>query len=198
LRQRGPKSTGKLHTEVCPNGDMTRDEFEEVLGAMARAGLVQHMDAVFEKDGKQILYRNVKLTREGDRADENTPIRFIMKDAAPASPKQTRRRKARTASEQTATRARPRQKQSIASRDRTPAREVRSSQLEEALRSWRLAEARRRGIPAFRVFTDRALRAMVDRRPATAEQLLAIPGIGMAAVKQYGPHIFRILRGTGL
>ena len=198
LRRSGPKSTGKLHTEVCPNGEMTRDEFEEVLGAMARAGLVQHVDAVFEKDGKQIPYRNVKLTREGDRADENTPIRFIMKDVAPASPKQTRRKKARSASEQTATRARPRQKQSIAAKDRTPAMEVRSSQLEEALRSWRLAEARRRGIPAFRVFTDRALRAMVDRRPATAEELLTIPGIGMATVKQYGPHIYRILRGTGL
>ena len=75
---------------------------------------------------------------------------------------------------------------------------MRSSQLEEALRSWRLTEARRRGIPAFRVFTDRALRAMVDRRPVTAEELLAIPGIGMATVKQYGPHIYRILRGTGL
>ncbi|MGI8962586.1 MAG: HRDC domain-containing protein [Bryobacteraceae bacterium] len=60
-----------------------------------------------------------------------------------------------------------------------------------------MTEARRRGIPAFRVFTDRALRAMVDQRPRTAEDLLAIPGIGMAAVKQYGPQIYRILGETG-
>lgn len=53
---------------------MSRDAFEEVLGAMARAGLVQHLDAVFEKDGKQIPYRNVRLTREGYSADESTPI----------------------------------------------------------------------------------------------------------------------------
>jgi HRDC domain-containing protein len=45
---------------------------------------------------------------------------------------------------------------SRATRPYRTATEVRSSQLEEALRSWRLAEARRRGIPAFRVFTDRA------------------------------------------
>jgi len=37
----GARSTGKLHSEIHPNGAMTRDEFEEVLGAMARAGLVR-------------------------------------------------------------------------------------------------------------------------------------------------------------
>ena len=47
------RSTGKLHSELYPNGDMSRDTFEEVLGAMARAGLVQVTDAVFET-GKQI------------------------------------------------------------------------------------------------------------------------------------------------
>lgn len=197
LRRSGPKSTGRLHTELCPNGEMSRDEFEEVLGAMARAGLVQHVDAVFEKDGKQIPYRNVRLTREGYRADENTPISFILKDVAPASPKQTRRKKTRTASQRTSGRVRLRQKQSTAAKNRTPRTEVQSSQLEEALRAWRLTEARRRGIPAFRVFTDRALRVMVDQRPRTAEELLAIPGIGMAAVKQYGPQIYRILGRTG-
>ena len=38
---------------------MSRDTFEEVLGAMARAGLIQVTDAVFEKNGEQIPYRKV-------------------------------------------------------------------------------------------------------------------------------------------
>src|SRR5208283_974758 len=35
LRSGGAKSTGKLHGELCPNREMSRDAFEEVLGAMA-------------------------------------------------------------------------------------------------------------------------------------------------------------------
>src|ERR1035437_7087721 len=54
LRAGGAKSTGKLYGELCPHHEMSRDAFEEVLGAMARAGLVQLLDAVFEKNGKQI------------------------------------------------------------------------------------------------------------------------------------------------
>ena len=67
--------------------------------------------------------------------------------------------------------------------------------LEEALRTWRLTEARRRGIPAFRIFTDRALREMVSKRPGTDQELLAISGIGMSTVKQYGPQIYRVIHG---
>ena len=63
LRSDGVKSTGKLHGELYPNGDMSRDAFEEILGAMARAGLVRLSDAIFEKNGKQIPYRKVGLTR---------------------------------------------------------------------------------------------------------------------------------------
>jgi superfamily II DNA helicase RecQ len=70
--------------------------------------------------------------------------------------------------------------------------------LEEALRTWRLTEARRRGIPAFRIFTDQALRAMVSKRPETDRELLAIPGIGMTTVKQYGPQIYRIIHGSSV
>jgi superfamily II DNA helicase RecQ len=35
--------------------------------------------------------------------------------------------------------------------------------------------------------------AIAERRPATAAELLAVPGIGMSAVEKYGRHIHRIL-----
>jgi superfamily II DNA helicase RecQ len=65
--------------------------------------------------------------------------------------------------------------------------------VEEALRAWRLQEARRLGVPAFRIFSDQALRAIAQARPATAAELLAVPGIGLSAVEKYGRQIYRIL-----
>src|SRR5206468_1328041 len=70
LRSAGSKSTGKLHSEIHPHGEMTRDDFEEVLGAMARAGLLGLADAVFEKDGKAIAYRKASLTPQGGTVEE--------------------------------------------------------------------------------------------------------------------------------
>jgi hypothetical protein len=81
MRSGDVRSTGKLYSDLYPNGDMSRDTFEEVLGAMARAALVQVTDAVFEKNGKQIPYRKVSLTRAAYPMNETTPIEFIMKEA---------------------------------------------------------------------------------------------------------------------
>ena len=86
--------TGKLHAELFPGGEMSRDAFEDVLGAMARAGLARLSDAVFEKDGKQIPYRTVRLTPAGRAADETTPIEFIMKDSVAAPATRKRKKKA--------------------------------------------------------------------------------------------------------
>ena len=58
-----------------------------------------------------------------------------------------------------------------------------------------LEEAKRRGVPAFRIFTDATLQAIADKRPATAAELLAVPGIGMATVQQYGAQLYRLLHG---
>ena len=56
-----------------------------------------------------------------------------------------------------------------------------------------LGEARRRRVPAFRILTDKVLRQIAIAHPATADELLAIPGIGMSTVEKYGPSIHRIL-----
>ena len=71
------------------------------------------------------------------------------------------------------------------------------ARLEAALRVWRLIEARRRGVPAFRIFSDRTLRALATSRPGTAQELLAVPGIGISTVEKYGRDIYRVLRENG-
>jgi RecQ family ATP-dependent DNA helicase len=197
LRTGGTKSTGKLYVELCPNREMSRDAFEEVLGAMARAGLVQLSDAVFEKNGKQILYHKANLTRAGYSVHERTAVEFIMKDTAPPSAKRKRKKiptvfEGRKRASRPETTARPsavaKAKESEAETD---------SRLEAALRIWRLVEARRRGVPAFRIFSDRTLRALAASRPVTTQELLAVPGIGFSTVEKYGTEICRVLRQNG-
>jgi DNA topoisomerase-3 len=65
--------------------------------------------------------------------------------------------------------------------------------VEKALREWRLAEARRREVPAFRILTDRSLQAIAAEKPASMRALLNIPGVGAHVAEQYGAQIFRIL-----
>ena len=199
LRRSSAKPTGKLYTELFPQSEMSRDAFEQVLGAMARAGLLFHVDAVFEKEGKHIPYQTVRLTKEGQAANESTPIQFIMKDLAYAAARRTRKKNSQAASPSVAEKksrkrqTRPKGK-AFAEAERPVQSRAGVSRIEEALRSWRLAEARRRGIPAFRIFNDRALRVMASQRPRTEQELLAIPGIGMAMVKQYGFQIYRLVQ----
>jgi superfamily II DNA helicase RecQ len=176
LRPSNVKSTGKLHTEIYPHGEMDRDAFEEVLGAMARAGLVRLTEAVFEKDGKQIPYRKVGLTRDAAGVDENTPLDFVMK-AAVTAPKKKVKKKTKAANKPKAAKA----------------PEKRNGEIEDRLRAWRLAEAKRRGVPAFRIISDKTLEALAAGRPATARELLSIPGMGMSTVEKHGAQIYRIL-----
>jgi len=196
LRSGGAKSTGKLYGELCPNKEMSRDAFEEVLGATARAGLLQLSDEAFQKDGKQIPYRKASLTRTGQIVDENTPVAFVMKDTAPPSGKRKRKKtptvpgRKRASKPETAAGPEKLAKAKGAEAEMDIRREA-------ALRDWRLAEARRRGVPAFRILSDRTLRALATSHPVTTQELLAVPGIGSSTVAKYGTNICRVLRENG-
>ncbi len=189
LRSGEQKSTGKLHAELFPGGEISRDAFENVLGAMARAGLARLSDAVFEKDGRQIPYRTVRLTPAGRAADEITPDEFIMKQAA--APAARKRKKAAAAKVKPSRGVAKAKKAAAPKVERSPAGG--DTRVEETLRAWRLAEARKRSVPAFRILTDQALRAIAEMRPTSAAQLLAIPGIGIGTIEKYGRQIYRIL-----
>jgi DNA topoisomerase-3 len=180
LRTGGAKATGKLHAELFADGSMDRRGFEQVLGAMARAGLVELAESSFERDGKRIDFRKAALTAAGRQADENTPILFAIKEVLEPRAR-ARRRKAKKA-------AAPKPPAKRQSKDRQDG-------AEQALRAWRLGEARRRAVPAFRILTDAALRAIAAARPASAAELLTIPGVGIKIVENYGAQIFRILHG---
>ncbi len=186
------KSTGKLYAELYPGNEISRDNFEEVLGAMARAELLTFADAVFDKQGKQIPYRTVRLTPTGRAVDESVPVLFVMKDATRPVPK--RKGKKNSSKSKASPRATGRT-QSGQARTGADVPEPKIH-IEQALRAWRLIEARHRKIPAFRVFGDRALRGIAATCPRSDAELLAVPGIGMSIVKKYGTQIYRLIAGS--
>ena len=186
------KSTGKLYAELYPGNEISRDNFEEVLGAMARAELLTFADAVFEKQGKQIPYRTVRLTPAGRVVDESVPVLFVMKDAARPVPKRKRKKNSSKSKASSGATARTQSGQARTGAA-VPERKIR---IEQALRAWRLSEATHRKIPAFRVFGDRALRGIAATCPRSDAELLAVPGIGMSIVKKYGTQIYRLIAGS--
>ncbi len=191
------KSTGKLYGELFPDGQITRDAFEDLLGAMARAGLLELSDEIFEKDGRPIPYRKARLTSAEAEVNEKTAISLLVKDSAPPSARRAKKRRAAISkSRERKPESAPPVLTAVARAAKTSAPND-DSRLEAALRVWRLTEARRCGCPAFRVFTDRTLRELAVRRPRTTEELLAIPGIGNHFVEKYGRDIHRVLRQNG-
>jgi superfamily II DNA helicase RecQ len=174
------KSTGKLHAELCPREELKRREFEDLLGALARAGLMQFEERSFEKDGKLIPYRVAMLTHAGKAAAEAGDVEFLMKDEAGSAPKKGK--------------AKGERKTKSAAKTRAPkAVSETEVRIEKALKAWRLSEAKKRGIPAFRILTDQVLHVMAEDRPASDDELLSISGVGLATVKKYGQEIIRIV-----
>jgi len=208
LRAGGSRSTGKLYTELFPHHEMSRDDFENLLGGMARAGILRLDDAVFEKNGRQIPYRTAKLTRAGREVDAETPLDLVMKDQEPPSPPRKRKRKVGASGRQPTDGPGPNAVRlyspalgtapppGLGKKAKRPPDAIPDRAVEEALRAWRLAEARRLGVPAFRIFTDRALSGLVSLRPRTNSEMLAVPGIGLRIAEKYGHEIRRILHGS--
>jgi ATP-dependent DNA helicase RecQ len=67
----------------------------------------------------------------------------------------------------------------------------------EALRAWRLDEARRRGIAPFIILHDRTLRAIAARRPRSIDDLGSVPGIGPGKLAEYGEALIHVVRAAG-
>ena len=182
------RTVGQLHTELCGTRGLSRDQFEELLGAMARGGLIRLTEAVFEKDGKQIPFRKAHLTRDAQYVEEDTPLELTIRDMAyVAESRKPRAKKKRPASKVRSKVAAPKSK----APRHTPAPD--NAALEEKLRAWRTGQVKRLGVPAFRIMSDKVLIGIAAKQPRTAAELLAIPGIGIASVEKYGAQLYRIL-----
>jgi ATP-dependent DNA helicase RecQ len=65
--------------------------------------------------------------------------------------------------------------------------------LYEALRLWRLAEAKGQGIPPYVIFHDSVLRDIAALRPVNLEELAQIKGVGASKLERYGERVLGVL-----
>jgi RecQ family ATP-dependent DNA helicase len=103
LRAVDYRASGALQRTIDHAGKMSRNEFENLLNAMTRAGLVEIEDAEFEKNGEVIRFRKVRLTEAGLELRPSSPVELVISDgvaeefasaSAPAKkPKSTSRRR---------------------------------------------------------------------------------------------------------
>lgn len=177
LRSAPSASTGRLYKELFPREELARNHFDAVLGSLAAAGLIRIEDASFEKDGKPINYRKAALTREGEEFVEGGPLELSLRERSML----------------------------FVSKREKPARRVEKppaelspegAVLEQRLREWRSAIAKKEGKPAFFVFGDSVLRAIAHARPANLTALGAIHGIGPSKLERFGADVCRLCTET--
>jgi DNA topoisomerase-3 len=178
LKKSDGRSTGKLHTELCGGTALSRDGFEQILSAMARIGLVELKEETFQAEGREIAFRRALLTWEGSQADPDD-LDLLIKDRP----------------EKAATGRRPKAPAKKAAK-RSRAKAAAGSPVVEALKKWRLAQAKKEGVPAFRILTDKVLSEIADDLPATQDELLQVSGLGPRTATRYGAEILRVV-GSG-
>ena len=184
------RATGKLHTDLAFGID--RKEFDVLLDALARAGLITLTSETFisKEDGRIIPYKKAALTHEG-RSDDASELTGVVLpsiiDGPPSQGPRKRKRAARLGAPRSGTPG-----QAASSSDLglplTPAQQ----QLDNALRAWRKSEAAKTGKPAFIVLSDAVIRNLAIAQPQSIPELLAVPGIGPNKADQFGAEIISI------
>ncbi|MCA3014578.1 MAG: HRDC domain-containing protein, partial [Myxococcaceae bacterium] len=178
LRALPGQSMGRLCKEVLGEAPEARPRFERLVRGLARAGQLRLEDAVFEKDGQAIAYQRLFLAGDAD------PTRALLAPVhrpAPKRPERAPRQRGRG-------RGRHQARQPAVELPSTGA----SAALVEVLRAWRLAEAKRRRVPAFRVLTNRALVAVAEARPTTPQALQRVKGLGPKVLSQSGAQLLAL------
>ncbi|GAB16464.1 ATP-dependent DNA helicase UvrD2 [Gordonia effusa NBRC 100432] len=70
------------------------------------------------------------------------------------------------------------------------------TELFDALKAWRLDQAREQAKPPFVVFSDRTLIAMATARPSTIAELGKISGVGSSKLESYGADVVEIVKAA--
>jgi len=183
LRAVDYKAAGTLQRAIDPAGRLSRNEFDGLLDAMVRTGLVQLEDAEYEKDGEVRRFRKVRLTDAGLNLRPTTSVDLLLSDGV------VEEFGGRNATL-------PSKKIKAGKGRRTDTKPVPLSAAAEGLaarlKEWRTAEAKRLRVPAYLVLNDRTLAAVAQARPGNPRQLLEIDGIGPAKVERFGEAILSL------
>ncbi len=182
LFDRDGLSSGQLFRQAGEPAGFARPIFETFLDGLAREGLIEVRADSFVKDGRTIRFQRVWLTRRGQLAGTGDVdgVRVVEMAAKPRRPKRTAGRRGAAA------------KKPVPAAPTTTLDDDEVA-LFDRLRAWRLEEARRRRVPAFRILTDRTLTAICRARPADDEELLDVAGIGPTLLRKYGRKVLAVV-----
>ena len=188
-------AAGTLQRNIELVGRIGRGEFDTLLEGMVRGRLIDIEEGAFEKNGEVLRFRKVMLTDAGYSVKPSTPLQLLLRDGIvadfDAGGELPRRRKpAHSGQAQPAAR-----KAEAISATSLPPMQMpagTSEVLAAKLREWRMAEAKRLGVPAYIVLHDRTLQAVAFARPANPTQLLKIDGIGPAKAERFGEAILKL------
>jgi DNA topoisomerase-3 len=184
LRERDGRAVGQIHREVFAEGSIDRRSLEHVLGALARASEVRLVGDEFVKDGETIAFQRVYLAGANGSASRSPALRMV---SVPEG--STRGKKGR---------GRDKGKKSRTASPTRGSADAPLGPLETALRTWRSQEAKKRGIPAFRILTDRTLAGIARATPVDEVELLEVSGIGPTLLAKYGEVLLTLVaKSTG-
>lgn len=180
LRGRDGLTSGQLHRQAAEECGVARKDFEHLLDGLVRSGLVEVRSDSFEKDGRTIHFKRVWLTRQGRLTGMDdvggVPVAREIEGLSRKKPSKKKKKSA-----------------SVVPKSQQTALDTGETNLFEKLREWRLGEARRRRVPAFRILSDRTLAAICRARPLDEEELLDVSGIGPTTVRKYGKKILVVI-----
>ena len=196
LLQIGPTGTGRAFKETAAlHGWLQRDDFEELLGGLAAAGLVAVTADSFEKDGREIHFQRAQLSSAGRRAVRGSgeTLEAVRLTEVPTAVRGGRsKRKARGSSRRgkgRTTRRPSASDRAAAARRLAPA----DPALLDRLIQWRLARSREEGKPAYTVFGNRTLEEIASVKPSSESELLGVHGVGPAKLERYGEELLSLI-----
>jgi RecQ family ATP-dependent DNA helicase len=183
LRAVDYKAAGTLQRNLDLAGRLSRNDFDVLLDAMVRAGLIEIEDAEYEKDGEVKRYRKVRLTEAGLKTRSVASVDLLLGDGLVEEfgghgPAPARTKKPKSAVK--------------ASTDQPVSLSAKGEALAARLKAWRAAEAKRLGLPAYMVLPDRTLTAVAHTRPENPRQLLEISGMGPSKTERFGAAILEL------
>ena len=196
----GGIAVSRLFGSMAGRVSSDRKHFERLLDAMSQAGLVEFQQAVFQKEGRDIEYRKVRLCRGAWEKAASGQFDLQLAEEIHAEAKKSKARPRKASPPKPAARLQPKPVRRKKAEDVPPEEPLRKPPppiipaLREALRFWRLAEAKRKRVPPFHIMSDRTLDALASFCPKTRAELVATPGIGPRTEEKYGSPLLQILR----
>jgi superfamily II DNA helicase RecQ len=197
------RAVGTLQRNLDSVGRLSRSDFDGLLDAMVRAGLIEIEDAEFEKNGDVIRFRKVLLTAAGLDLRAGRPLNLLIADgiAEEFGGRATKSGRAQRTPAKNQIAAKPSAKSASAGAAAAsgPAPlTVGQEALAARLKAWRAAEAKKLGVPAFVVLHDRTLTALAAAQPKNPRELLEINGVGPAKADKFGAAILRLCSADAL